>query len=145
MLYFVGYKKDEKWYHADAHTEITLTEGAKEPTLKMIIKETVIGYEGENRIWDESAMLSTDSTTQGTGSCYVFYPQSADDQAQSIQLLKNLRVAFISQDGTLFGTGVLDTEHAIEQAGKVTVPLVCHYENSSVIITNGCHTNCSVL
>lgn len=110
-----------------------------------VLKETVselVGYNGVNRVWDDmisdpnGAYDYSTTTTMGSGSCYVFYPQSADDQAQSIQLLKNLRVAFISQDGTLFGTGVLDTEHAIEQAGKVTVPLVCHYENPSVTITN---------
>ena len=96
----------------------------------------LIGYNGVNRVWDDmisdpnSAYDYSNSTTMGSGSCYVFYPKSADDQEKAIQLLKNLCVAFISEDGELFGTGVLDTEHAIEQAGKVTVPLVCHYENA---------------
>lgn len=106
-----------------------------------IISE-LVGYNGVNRVWDDmnndsgSSYDYSNSTTMGSGSCYVFYPKSADDQEKSIQLLKHLRVAFVSQDGTLLGEGVMDTEHAIEQAGKVTVPLVCDFDNASTTIVN---------
>lgn len=107
-------------------------------------KQELVGYNGVNRVWDMEAdttgALTDNSTTMGTGSCYVFYPKNADDQEKSIQLLSNMRVAFISkgEDGNtvLLGEAVMDTQHAVEQAGKVTIPLVCSQNCDSIQKTN---------
>ena len=100
---------------------------------------TIIGYHGVNRVWDEenNVFIDESSTTMGAGSCYVFYPQSPEDQAKSLQLLQHLKFAFIDQYGTLLGQAVMDTANAYEQPGKVTVPIVCDVTNSSTTDIDG--------
>ncbi len=97
-----------------------------EPKKKVEIHQIVIGYEGENRVWDEddSALIEAGSTTQGSGSCYVFYADTAEDMEKGLDLLSALRVAFVSSDGKLLTEASLDTEHFYSDAGKVIVPLV---------------------
>lgn len=99
----------------------------------------IVGYTGVNRVWDEagSAYLTDNSTTMGSGSCYVFYPQSPEDQEKSLQLLQHLKLAFIDQYGTLLGEAIMDTANAFEQPGKVTVPVVCSVTNSSTTDPDG--------
>jgi hypothetical protein len=95
---------------------------------------TVIGYDGANRVWngENSAMLSTDSTTQGSGSCYIYYADTPEDQARSLELLKAMKVAFVSQSGEKMATAVMDTEHFFAENGKVIVPLVLDVGDSLV-------------
>ncbi len=104
-----------------------------EPKKKVEIHKNVIGYEGENRVWDEddSALIGTDtnSTTQGSGSCYVFYADTAEDQEKGLDLLGALRVAFVSSDGHLLTEAYLDTEHYYSDSGKIIVPLVLSGDN----------------
>lgn len=150
---FEAYIDGGQYVLYDRSTQITQGELCATDSVSVksqsLLTETVselVGYNGVNRVWDnminnpDGGYDYSNSTTMGSGSCYVFYPKSADDQAKSIQLLKNLYVAFIGQDKDgktiLLGKGVLDTDHAIEQSGKVTVPLVCHYDNASTTIIN---------
>ena len=111
------------WYDAQSHTAIELEEG-QTPLQKMETVTTVIGYEGDNRVWDESKQLSTDATTQGSGSCYVYYADTPEDQARSLKLLEAFRVAFVGADGSLLATALMDTERVFEENGRVTVPMV---------------------
>lgn len=113
------------WYNANTYAVFELMEN-EEPTKKMEIIHEVIGYEGENRVWTEevSPLLTTDATTQGSGSCYVFYADNPQDQTQSLELLKAMRVAFIDDKGDLLATAKMDSTKAYEEAGRVTVPLV---------------------
>lgn len=99
----------------------------------------IVGYNGVNRVWDEegSVYLSDNSTTMGSGSCYVFYPQTPEDQEKSLQLLQHLKIAFIDRYGTLLGEAVMDTANAFEEPGKVTVPVVCSVTNSSTTDIDG--------
>ncbi len=101
------------------------------PNKKVIINEHVIGYEGENRVWDEedSALISINSTTQGSGSCYVFYADTVEDQERGLELLKALKVAFVDIDGDLLAEAYLDTERCYSDAGKIIVPLVLTEKN----------------
>lgn len=94
----------------------------------------VVGYNGVNRVWDttESAYIDSESTTQGAGSCYVFYASSPEDQNKSLQLLEHFRIAFIDQSGNLLGTAQLNTKNKFEQTGKVTVPLELSVTNDSI-------------
>ena len=120
--YFV-YQKDGKWYNAESFVEIT-AEFDSEPIPNMVEVETVIGYEGDNRIWDETAGLSVNSTTQGSGSCYVYYADTPEDQARSLKLLQSMKIAFIDGEGKLLTIAEMDTEHFYAANGKVTVPIV---------------------
>lgn len=120
------YKKEvdgtEKWYYATGHREFTLNDG-ETPTKKMDTITTVIGFEGENRVWDDS-MLSVDATTQGGGSCYVYYADTPEDQAKSLKLLNAFKVAFVGADGKLLAEAEMDTAKFFAESGRVTVPLV---------------------
>lgn len=124
------YKKEADgtvtWYAAVSHREVTAEElGDGEPVAQMEEKRDVIGYEGENRVWDKSdkSYITTDSTTQGVGSCYVYYADSPEDQARSLELLKYMSVAFVDRDGALLATASMDTENYYGDSGRFVVPL----------------------
>lgn len=116
------------WYDAESHAEYDV--GDATPMEKMTEVVTVIGYEGENRVWDESKGLSTDATTQGSGSCYVYYADTPEDQARSLKLLEAFKVAFSDDTGKLMATAVMDTEHYFAENGRVIVPLVLDTSDS---------------
>lgn len=103
---------------------------------KVKTETVVVGYSGSNRIWEdddpELPALGT-STTQGSGSCYVFYPSSPEDQKQSLELLSAMCVAFVDENGTLLAQADLDTSHPIEEAGRVLIPLQLRAKTSTVI------------
>ena len=126
-----AYKKDGKWYLAHSHEEYTPQD---EPKKKVNIIQNVIGYEGENRVWEDNAFISIDSTTQGSGSCYVFYYNSPEDMERSLKLLSAMNVAFIDEKGTLLAEGYMDTANAFLDEGKVIVPL--RLNANSITITN---------
>ncbi len=119
------------WFDAENHSEVTeeMMGGAK-PLPKMITIVDVTGYEGENRVWTENQLLSVDSTTQGGGSCYVYYADTPEDQARSLRLLEAFNVAFVDSEGKLLATAVMDTEHHYAANGRVTVPLVLSSSDS---------------
>lgn len=114
-----------EWYNAENHSVFELAEG-ESPTLKKEIIITVIGYKGENRVWDaeNDQFLSTDSTTQGSGSCYVYYADNPEDQERSLKLLESLNVAFIDSKGALLANACMDTKNFYAENGRVIVPLV---------------------
>lgn len=130
----------EAWFNATSHQQIdsaTVTKSVE----RMKEVTTVIGYEGENRVWDSenNIFLSTDNTTQGSGSCYVFYAEDPAQQERSLNLLKNLRVAFIDCNessatyGKVIGMARLDIENRYEASGKVTLPLVLFDDGSNYL------------
>lgn len=124
------YQKEGKWYVAETHVEFELAEG-EEPKKKMVDEVTVLGYEGENRVWNgDGSSLSTDATTQGSGSCYVYYADTPEDQARSLKLLEAFKVAFVNASGKLMATAEMDTERYYAQSGRVIVPLVLDTSNS---------------
>jgi len=103
---------------------------------------TVLGYEGENRVWEENTLISVDSTTQGGGSCYIFY---ADDASRddTLRLLSKLRIAFLDSTeesntyGKIVALAKLDTEHYYSQVAKITVPMVLYSDGSQHLTYNG--------
>ena len=105
-----------------------------EPSKKVEEVEYVIGFEGDNRIWegDQHSLLSVNSTTQGSGSCYVFYAETPVDQERSLELLKSMKVAFVSADGTLLATAYMDSDRHFSDSGKVIVPMVLDSESTSI-------------
>ena len=113
---------EESWYYADSH-EPYKNDASNPPKKKVNFVEVVTGYEGENRIWENNAFLSTDNTTQGSGSCYVYYADSPEDQKRSLVLLSAMNIAFVDQSGTLMAEGYMDTENCFVDNGKVIVPM----------------------
>lgn len=119
------------WYNADNHSVVTAEQmGNATPLPKMETIVTVTGYEGENRVWEDNQLLSIDSTTQGSGSCYVYYADTPEDQARSLRLLEAFNVAFVDGNGKLLSTAIMDTEHHYAANGRVTVPLVLSTSDS---------------
>ena len=123
------YKKGDTWYTDIVHEEFELNAG-ETPTKIMVEVETVIGYEGDNRVWDEydpndsNIGLNVNKTTQGSGSCYVFYFETPEERDRSLTLLKALTVVFMdTQTGDVLATAHMDTKRYYEESGKVTVPL----------------------
>ncbi len=110
------------------------TSGYSEPKKKTVEQITPIGYSGENRIWDgdSNALINADSTTQGSGSCYVYYADTPEEQARSLKLLEAFNVAFVDGNGKLLATAYMDTEMAYKETGRVTVPLVLSETKSTV-------------
>lgn len=130
-----GYMRDGKYYYIDSETgeEVNLSQLAEDngvavsATPKKEIKTNIIGYDGVNRVWTDDQMAEFTgegtSTTQGGGSCYVFYANSESDQKRFLDLLTAMNVIFIDGNGKKIGAAVMDTENYFAQNGKVTVPL----------------------
>jgi len=125
------------WYNAETHSPLTVEEN-ETPIAKMKEVVTVIGFEGENRIWEdanaweEQSQLSLDATTQGSGSCYVYYADTPEDQARSLKLLEAMNVAFVDDQGELMATASMDTEMFYAENGRVTVPLVLQSDSLNI-------------
>ena len=133
------YKKDNDYYYLesyygdpDAKIPAEYIDGT--PKEKFNTEEIVLGYEGENRIWQDDPNITKNSTSQGMGSCYTFYAETPSDMAQSLELLKAMKIALISEDGNILTEAVMDTEHYYAINGRVTVPIVV--DSSSTTITN---------
>lgn len=128
------YQKGGVWYDATTYGEIKFEDYGlpkdTQPREKYVDVEYVVGYEGENRVWDGSYGLSVNSTTQGSGSCYVFYADTPEDQAKSLTLLASMKIAFADAEGKKVATAIMDTEHFYAKDGKVIVPMVLDASDS---------------
>lgn len=123
--------EEEAWFNADNHAIVSAEElGNAEPALKMVEVIKVIGFEGENRVWGDNNTLSVNATTQGSGSCYVYYADTPEDQARSLRLLEAFNVAFVDEEGKLLATAIMDTSRYYATSGRVIVPLVLEPSSS---------------
>lgn len=111
------------WVRTNAEETLLTLEGA----LADSATGEILSYDGVNRIWGSTGNtnLTTDSTTQGGGSCYIYYADNPADVARSLALLKQMKVAFVDAGGTLLATASMDTEEGqyYAQNGRITVPL----------------------
>ena len=121
-------------------TQTALTHEDVYPYLEK--KERVIGFTSSNRVDDNYAPLDTEamSSTQGSGSCYIFYadPENAD---ATLELLSFMRFAFFDANNNKLATAKLDTEHYYANGGKYIVPMIIEEtiatnENGDKCITN---------
>ena len=100
----------------------------------------ILSYDGVNRIWGSTGNtnLTTDSTTQGGGSCYIYYADTADDVARSLDLLAHMKVAFVNDGGALLAEAAMATGEGqyYAQNGRITVPLVLTRSSCSYTYTN---------
>lgn len=132
---------DGKYYYVEKGKNVCLEDALKEQGLSDVevtytpMTETmvkVIGYQGVNRVWDETILnnpayqIGEDEirTTQGGGSCYIFYAETPADQSRFLKLLEAMKVVFVDAAGNQIGVASMDTEHYYADTGKVTVPLV---------------------
>ena len=98
---------------------------------QIVYTDLVIGYEGENRVWSEDALaimaekgfLEEDPTTQGGGSCFVFYADSMSEQSKLLEMLECFTVAFIDESGAKLASAKLNTAQAFKNQGRVSVPM----------------------
>lgn len=109
-------------------------------TPKMVQSNVVVGYEGVNRVWNDEQMAgfvgSGTNTTQGGGSCYVFYADTPADQSRFLDLLGSMRVVFVNAEGRQIGVAHLDTTNYFADTGKVTVPLVLDKNQATFLGTD---------
>ncbi len=121
---------EDIWYKAENHEELGTDDQLREDgaTFTEKMEDIVIGYDGVNRVWKdylaliESGFMLENNTTQGAGSCYVFYADPSE-QNRILHLLEAFTVVFIDDAGNKLGTAKLDTEHYYSINGKTTVPL----------------------
>lgn len=97
-------------------------------TRKVTLQDVVVDYQGVNRVWSEDQMAEFEgvggiSTTQGSGSCYVFYADNEADQSRFLELLGAMKVVFVDSNGRQIGYANMDTEHYYALNGRVTIPL----------------------
>lgn len=138
VTHYVYWDQDQYYYDQEREGKndmlTTAQVDAIRENLEPVYADKPSGYQGMNRVWDElnnpeniyaQQVLQNNgtSTTQGSGSCYIFYPQSLEDQTQSLNLLAAMRVAFVDENGKLLTTAYMDTSTVIEDAGRVIVPL----------------------
>lgn len=120
------------WVRTNHETTKLTLEGAT------VLNESgeVLRYDGVNRIWGvmgdtEEGTLTRESTTQGGGSCYVYYADTPEDQSRSLRLLEAMKVAFVSANGELLAQGEMDTQNYWAQNGRITVPMVLDSETKT--------------
>lgn len=105
--------------------EINKTRTGFVANLGYVEKTVVTGYDGVNRVWQESSDMSDESATQGKGSCYIFYPNDPIEQEKMLKLLRGVSVAFLDalNGNRLLSVAKLNVDYAYEENGKVIVPL----------------------
>lgn len=111
------------WVRTNAEETCLTLEGAT----AMDEQGNIVSYDGVNRVWgrsEEAQTLPIGSTTQGGGSCYVYYADTPEDMARSLDLLDAMKVAFVDESGTLLATAEMDTANVFASNGRITVPLV---------------------
>lgn len=124
-----------------------VTDANGDPVMVPVMEDVVVGYRGVNRVWDElddpnssaSAAISGlgTSITQGSGSCYVFYPQSIDDRNQCLKLLAAMQIVFFDDQGNALAKAYMDTKHPLEEAGRILVPLQLYKNTEAITDANG--------
>ena len=137
---FKVYEKNGTWYKATDHTEFAYYDENNPPKKLVNVTQNVIGYEGENRVWEDNAFLSIDSTTQGSGSCYVYYTETPEDMERSLKLLSAMKIAFVDAEGTLLAEGYMDTQNYYLDNGKVTVPMRLNADSIKLTNPDGSET-----
>lgn len=111
------------WIRSNAEETVLTLEGA----VATNSDGTVVSYDGVNRVWGyvDPVAPTTNSTSQGGGSCYVFYADTPEEQTRSLAMLQSMKVAFMdTETGKWLATASMDTENYWAENGRITVPLV---------------------
>lgn len=93
-------------------------------TAKMDSKVVVNGFSGSNRVYDDLYVNSGEtSATQGSGSCFIFYADTPETATGSLEMLRNLKMAFVSSEGELLAEASFDVDMVFADSGKYVVPI----------------------
>ena len=127
-------------------TETPLSQNSKNKNgIPMLTPKTtpvydVVGFETANRIWQENDTdkpipgVGEISTTQGSGSCYIFRADNDEEYQNTKRLLENMRLVFLDENGNELSKARLDTKHIFAENGKYTVPLCLDSYKESIVI-----------
>lgn len=107
------------------------------PAKKQNAVTTVTGVEGANRVWQDNPLLTDDSTTQGQGSFYIYYADTPEDGAKSLELMQNIKVAFVDGNNNFLAAASMDTENVYSLNGKYYIPLKITQGGVSITDTSG--------
>lgn len=107
------------------------------PAKKQNAVTTVTGVEGANRVWQDNPLLTDDSTTQGQGSFYIYYADTPEDGAKSLELMQNIKVAFVDGNNNFLAAASMDTENVYSLNGKYHIPLKITQGGVSITDTSG--------
>ena len=120
------------WLRTNAEETYLTLEGA----MATEADGTIYSYDGVNRVWGSTGntALTTNSTTQGGGSCYIYYADTPEDMMRSLDLLRSMKVAFVDKNGTMLALASMDTDSYYAVNGRITVPLAIE-ETSGVPYT----------
>ena len=120
------------WLRTNAEETYLTLEGA----MTADDEQNIMKYDGVNRVWGSTgnANLTTNSTTQGGGSCYIYYADTPEDMMRSLELLRSMKVAFVDKSGNMLALASMDTENYYAVNGRITVPLAVE-ETSGVSYT----------
>ncbi|MBR2902935.1 MAG: hypothetical protein IKC38_07010 [Clostridia bacterium] len=116
---------------------------SEDVTPKMDSKVIVTGFNGSNRVYDDLYVESGEtSATQGSGSCFIFYADTPESAAASLEMLKNLKIAFVCAEGELLAEAEFDVDMVFADSGKYIVPIYvsslgCEYTDANGNISNG--------
>ena len=103
----------------------------------------VVGFTAANRIWQEDDAdrpmpgAGEISTTQGSGSCYIFYADNDEEYENTKNLLKNMRLVFLDENGNELSRARLNTERIFPDNGKYTVPIEMESYKESITDDEG--------
>lgn len=125
------------WLRTNAESTYLTLEGALVTEEDPVSGErTILSYDGVNRVWGSTntAVMTSNSTTQGGGSCYIYYADTPEDMTRSLSLLESMKVAFVDAEGNMVAGARMDTENYHALNGRITVPLVIE-ENTGVDFT----------
>lgn len=125
------------WLRTNAESTYLTLEGALVTEEDPVSGErTILSYDGVNRVWGSTnaTVMTSNSTTQGGGSCYIYYADTPEDMNRSLSLLKSMKVAFVDAEGNMVAGARMDTENYHALNGRITVPLVIE-ENTGVDFT----------
>lgn len=109
------------WLRTNAEETYLTLEGAVAVDENNVIQS----YDGVNRVWGSTGntALTTNSTTQGGGSCYIYYADTPEDMMRSLDLLRSMKVAFVGKNGEMLAQATMDTDNYYAVNGRITVPL----------------------
>ena len=108
--------------------------------VKYDIEINVNGFESSNRV-DESyeGMLYEGeiSTTQGSGSCYIFYSSNPEEADNTLKMLSYLKLAFVDGNNNWLADAKLNVQYAYNDNGKYIVPVVITDSNCTYTAKDG--------
>ncbi|MCD8046658.1 MAG: hypothetical protein LUE90_08545 [Clostridiales bacterium] len=116
------------WYTFDTGALVAITGDVTRYVKQVEIDTQTVAAEnadnaGANRVWQDSDDLDENSTTQGNGSVYVLYADTPEQANTVLELMGNMKIAFLDSSNNLLATAVFNTEYSYSSSGKYYIPI----------------------